>query len=339
MTSSFADRRVLVTGASGFIGSWLTEALLEEGADVSVLINESGAIGTSGIDHIIKKVRPFYGNLTRPETLAPAVKNQEIIFHLAALTQVLDSFSIPKEFFEVNANGTTNLLDSVRKSESLDIFVFSSTDKVYGEPSYVPIDENHQLSSKSPYDASKLAADIAVDSYHATYGMPTGKIRWSNTIGGRDTNILRAVPDFVSSIMTGRPPTIRGDGKHIRDYMYVTDAVSGIMTVAQNKNKSNGETFNLGTETPTSVLQIANMVIEKMGMNGKMTPVILGKNNPGEINVQYLSSKKAKEKLGWSPKVALGDGISRSVEWYKSHPEWYDVMQRVRKYWETKTKK
>ena len=337
MPSSFAEKHVLVTGASGFIGSWLTEALLEEGADVSVLIDNSGAIGTSGIDHIMKRVRPFYGNLTDCGSLGKAIKDQETIFHLGALTQVLHSFRIPNEFFNVNATGTLNLLEEARKAESLEFFVFSSTDKVYGEPQYLPIDEKHQLSSKSPYDTSKLISDILVDSFHNTYGIPSGKTRWSNTIGGRDTNILRAVPDFVTSIMNGRPPTIRGDGKHVRDYLYVTDAVSGILDVARKKNKSNGETFNLGTEAPTNVLEIANLVIEKMGSSGKMRPVVLGENNPGEIKTQYLSSKKARDVLGWSPKVKLDDGIAMSIKWYKSHPEWYNVMQRVRSYWDAKT--
>ncbi|MBI4894339.1 MAG: GDP-mannose 4,6-dehydratase [Candidatus Aenigmarchaeota archaeon] len=337
--ASFSDRRVLVTGAGGFIGSWLTEKLLEEGAKVSVLIDDSGAIGTSGIDHVIKKTRAFRGNLTRPETLSSAVRDQEVVFHLAALTQVIHSFSMPREFFDVNATGTLNLLEKLRKSDALDFLVFSSTDKVYGEPQRVPIDESHALSAKSPYDASKLAADVLIDSYHSTYGTPAAKIRWSNTIGGRDTNILRAVPDFVSSIMRGKPPTIRGDGRQVRDYMYVTDAVSGIMAVAQKKKKSNGETFNLGTETPTSVLQMSNLVIDVMGMRGKMKPVVLGKNNPGEINVQYLSSKKARDALGWSPKVGLKDGVLKSVEWYRAHPEWYDVMRRVNGYWDAKMKK
>lgn len=337
--SSFSDKRVLVTGASGFIGSWLTEKLLEDGADVSVLIDSSGAIGTSGIDHVIEKTRVFRGNLTKPETLAPAVKDQELVFHLAALTQVIHSFSIPREFFDVNVTGTLNLLEKLRESDALEFFVFSSTDKVYGEPRRLPIDESHALSSKSPYDASKLAADVLIDSYHSTYGTPAAKIRWSNTIGGRDTNILRAVPDFTSSIMRGQPPKIRGDGKQVRDYMYVTDAVSGIMAVAQKKKKTNGETFNLGTETPTSVLQMANLVIDSMGMGGKMKPVVMGKNNPGEINTQYLSSKKARETLGWSPKVSLKDGVSKSVEWYRSHPEWYGVMKRVSSYWDSRIKK
>ncbi len=255
---------------------------------------------------------------------------------MAALTQVIHSFTRANEFFEVNAIGTLNILEEVRKSKSLEFLVFSSTDKVYGEPNYVPIDENHQLGAKSPYDASKLAGDVLVESYYNTYSLPVAIVRWSNTIGGRDANILRAVPDFVTSIMRGKPPTIRGEGNQIRDYMYVTDAVSGILAVAQNKNKTNGEAFNLGTEKPTKVLEIANLVIEKMGMKGKMKPVVLGKNNPGEIDKQYLSAKKAREKLKWSPKISLGEGVAKAVDWYVKHPEWYDFMLRVKNYWDSR---
>jgi CDP-glucose 4,6-dehydratase len=191
------------------------------------------------------------------------------------------------------------------------------------------------MSAKSPYDASKLAGDVMTLAYHSTYGMPTTITRWSNTIGGRDANILRAVPDFVTSIMNGKPPTIRGDGKQVRDYIYVTDSVSGILAAADNVKKSDGQVFHLGTEKPTTVLEIANLVIDKMGKKGKMKPVVLGKNNPGEINEQYLSSKKAREVLGWKPEVSLEDGIQKSVDWYTGHPEWYDLMVKVKKYWDS----
>lgn len=333
MSESFSGARVLVTGAGGFIGSWLTEALIDEGADVSTLIHD-GPIGDAGISHVKDKVKYLYGDITKPETLKGCFKDQELVFHLAALTQVLHSFGRENKFMEVNEKGTFNVLEAARRSKSLEFLVFSSTDKVYGEPKKLPIDETHPLSPKSPYDASKLAGDRLVESYHKYYGMPTARTRWSNTIGGRDVNILRAVPDFVTSIMNGRPPTIRGDGRQVRDYIYVTDAVSGMLAVARARAK--GEAFNLGTERPTSVLEMANLVIEKMGMSGKMEPAILGKNNPGEIDRQYLSTKKAREKLGWSPKVSLEDGVAMATKWYVEHPEWYNVMLRVKKYWDSR---
>lgn len=336
MTSNFSEKRVLVTGASGFIGSWLTESLLENGADVSVLINKEGPIGNAGISHIMNKVKPFYGNITKPETIKESLKDQEIIFHLAALTQVSHSFNIAKEFFHVNTLGTINILDQLKNSKSLEFLVFSSTDKVYGEPQHLPIKEDHALSAKSPYDVSKLAAEFLIDSYHRSYGLPAGRVRWSNTIGGRDVNILRALPDFVTSIINGKPITIRGDGKQIRDYLYVTDAVSGILAVAKNMNKTNGKVFNLGTERPTSVLELANLVIDKMEMKDKMKLLIEGKNNPGEINQQYLSAKKAKQELKWSPKVKLEEGIVKTIRWYIKHPDWYKVMLKVKNYWNTR---
>jgi CDP-glucose 4,6-dehydratase len=335
MEFDFAGKRVLVTGATGFIGSWLTEKLIDSGADVSVLINKDGPLGLGGISDFIKKVKPFYGDITKIETIKPALTDQEIVFHLAALTQVIHSFTMAKKFLDVNATGTTNILDELRNSKSLELFVYASTDKVCGEPKYLPVDEEHTLSAKSPYDASKLAGDVMTSAYHSTFGLPTTITRWSNTIGGRDSNILRAVPDFVTSIMNKKPPTIRGDGKQVRDYIYVTDSVSGILAAADKIKKANGEVFHLGTERPSSVLEIANLVIEKMGMKGKMKPVVLGKNNPGEIDKQYLSSKKAREVLGWKPEVSLEEGVEKSVDWYKSHPEWYDLMMRVKKYWDS----
>lgn len=333
MKSDFSDKRVLVTGATGFIGSWLAEELIKQRADVGVLVRRDGSLGLGGISEMKDDVKIFYGDITKPDTLDAALKDQEIVFHLAALTQVIHSFTIPNYFFNVNVAGTLNVLEKLRNSKSLEFLVFSSTDKVYGEPEKLPIEETHQLGAKSPYDASKLAGDVLVQSYNSTYGIPSARTRWSNTIGGRDANILRAVPDFATSIMNGKPPTIRGDGKQVRDYMYVTDAVSGILSVAANKKKSNGEAFNLGTEKPSTVLEIASLVSSIM--KGPK-PVVLGKNNPGEINKQYLSAKKAREKLGWSPKVLLEEGVKKSVEWYTSHPEWYETMQRASKYWESR---
>lgn len=336
MPQTFEDRKVLITGASGFIGSWLTEDMIRRGADVSALVHEGGALGLGGISHLKGKVRIFRGDITKPASLKPAVKDQEVVFHLAALTQVIHSFTLGKMFFDVNGTGTVNVLEALRNSKAFEFLVYSSTDKVYGEPEYLPIDEKHTLRPKSPYDASKLAGDLALDAYQKTYGLSSARTRWSNTIGGRDSNILRAVPDFVTSIMNGRPPTIRGDGRQIRDYMYVTDAVSGIAAVAEKSKKASGNAFNLGTEKPSSVLDMANLVIEKMGQKGKMRPVVMGKKNPGEIDRQYLSSKKARDELGWSPNVSLDDGVAKTVDWYKRNPGWYGVMVKSKKYWDIK---
>ncbi len=322
------EKKVLVTGGTGFIGSWLTEHLLHRGASVTVLVRKDDPLGLGGIRSVTGKLKIMYSDIRDKNGVHKAVTGQEIIFHLAAITQVLYSIKNPQETFDVNVSGTLNLLESARKCDT-EFFVFASTDKVYGEPKYLPIDESHPLSAKSPYDASKIAADQMVSAYTITYGLPSSRVRWSNTIGGRDSNILRVVPDFITSILYNEKLSIRGDGKHIRDYMYVTDAIEGMISLVENRNVSNGEAFNLGTERPTSVLELAKLIIKLMGIEEKVHPTILSRNVRGEIKKQYLSAKKAQEKLKWFPKVHLEDGLRKTVQWYKQNPSWYDLMQKV----------
>jgi CDP-glucose 4,6-dehydratase len=227
----------------------------------------------------------------------------------------------------VDINGTLNILEAMRKKNDDAFLVFTSTDKVYGEPKRLPIDEDHPLSAKSPYDASKLAADRLVYSYHTTYGLKEATSRCSNIIGGRDSNILRAVPSFVYFLMQGRKPVIRTGGQHLRDYLYVDDAVRAIMLLAENAGKSKGRAFNFGTGKPTSVLELAEKVAAEFGPG--LEPVVQGKIVPGEIDKQYLSSKLAEKELGWKPAVPLEEGVRRAVDWYKKNPQWMDVIRRA----------
>ncbi len=331
-------RKVSITGANGFIGSWLTETLSEKGAYLTILIKKDSPIGTDSIKHLMGKVKIVYGNIKDSSSVEKLVKDKEFVFHLAAVTQVIYAKNNPREAFEVNANGTLNVLEALRKNKENAFLVFASTDKVYGEPKQLPITEDHPLLSKSPYDAAKLAADRLVHSYHLTYGINSGIVRWSNTIGGRDSNFLRVVPDFINSVIKQTPPTIRGNGKHIRDYMYVLDSVNGIMSIGEKSNVSNGDVFNIGTEKPTSVLELANLIIKLMGKEGKMRPVVLNKDTSGEIDKQYLSSKKAVEKLGWKPAYNLEQSLKETIKWYKSNPKWSEVMERVKNYYKLEAK-
>lgn len=334
MSSNFWEsKKVLVTGATGFIGSWLTEALLEKKANVTVLVNKNDQFGEDAIQHLKKYITIVYGNLKDKSLIKNLPKDKDIIFHLGAVTQVLYSLKNPIETFEINVIGTQNLLESIRKSEKETFFIYASTDKVYGEPKYLPIDEHHPLSAKSPYDASKVAADRLVYSYHCSYGLRVSILRWSNTYGGRDSNTLRVIPDFVMSILKKKPPIIRGNGKHIRDFIYVTDIVKALLLTAEQSSRSNGEIFNFGTGKPITIEKLANLIIKISGNEGMIKPIILGHPTPGEIYRQYLSSKKAKKILGWKPTIDLISGLKLTIEWYKKNPWWYNVMERVNKYY------
>jgi len=327
MGEFWSDRRVLITGATGFIGSWLTENLIKKDAKVTVIVRKDPLYHV--LDH--KKVNFIHGDIKNKKIIDKAVKNQEIIFHLAAITQVLYSIKNPEETFEVNLGGTLNILESLRRNSDA-FLIFASTDKVYGEPTHLPIDENHPLSAKSPYDASKVAADRLVYAYHKSYNLKTSIIRWSNTIGGRDSNILRIVPDTIISLLSNKQPIIRGNGKHIRDYMYVEDAVNGILTVAENQKTTNGEVFNLGTEKPNTVIEIVNSIIKLMKLQDSFKPVILNKPTYGEIETQYLSCKKARKFLKWKPKFNLEQALLCTIEWYRNNSSWINMMRKVSKF-------
>jgi CDP-glucose 4,6-dehydratase len=329
---NWKDRRVLVTGATGFIGSWLTETLLKNGSDVSVFVKEDDPLGMGGLSKL-SGFRKFKGDIRNKEDVKDAVKNQEIIFHLAAVTQVVYAVRNPVETFDVNAVGTMNILEAIRNSNTEQFLVFASTDKVYGEPKYLPIDENHPLLGKSPYDASKIAADRLVFSYYTTYDLKSSISRWSNTIGGRDSNILRAGPSIILPVINGKQPVIRYTGEEVRDYMYVEDAVSAMLSLAQNQNASKGEAFNFGTGNPTKIKDFAKLVIKLAGFDGKLEPEILNKPSPGEIVKQYLSSEKSKKMLKWMPKFTLEDGLKLTIDWFRKNKWWVDVIEKVSKYY------
>ncbi len=327
MKDFWKSKNVLVTGATGFIGSWLTETLVKNGANVKVLVNDKDPFGIDGIKHLEKNIKMVCGDIRDKELVGKLVENCEIVFHLAAITQVLYAIKNPGETIDVNVDGTFNVLEGIRKGNGDQFLVYVSTDKVYGEPKCLPIDEDHPLSAKSPYDASKVAADRLVYAYYVTYGIKETILRWSNAYGGRDANLLRAVPDFVTSILNNKPVIIRGNGKHVRDFMYVADIVNALLLAAKKQNVSCGEAFNFGTERPTSVEELASMVIQIFGSN--MKPVILGKDTPGEITTQYLSFRKAEKVLGWKPTIGLQRGLELTIDWYKENLWWQEVMKRV----------
>jgi len=334
MKNFWKQKNILITGATGFIGSWLTEALVKNKANITVLVKKQDPFREDAIKHLKKDIKVVYGDTRDKKLIENLVKKHEIIFHLAAITQVLYSIKNPKETIDVNIGGTFNILEGMKKEreKGRQFLVFVSTDKVYGEPIYLPIDENHPLSAESPYDATKVAGDRLVYAYHRTYGIRATILRWSNTYGGRDANLLRTVPDFVTAILNNTAPVIRGNGKHLRDYIYITDIINALLLAGEKQNSSNGQVFNLGTKKPTSVKELANLII-KLSKKNKMKPIILGRDTPGEINKQYLSFDKAKKILGWEPKIDLKTGLKMTINWYKENRWWEKTMRRVNKFY------
>ena len=309
------DIKILVTGATGFIGSWLAERLTKEGVSVTVLVRPNSP-RRSCIQSFEDKLDIVYGDIRDRNVVDQIVKDKDVIFHLAAITQVSSSFKDPVETFSVNLQGTINLLEAMRRNDQAQALVFASTDKVYGDPISLPIAEEHPLIGKSPYDASKIAAERAAYAYFKTYGLRVLISRSSNVYGGRDLNFLRAIPDFVSSAILGKKIVVRGSGKHVRDFIFVDDAVEAFIRMATNIASHNGEAFNFGSGRPISLAELAILVSRLTSVEYK----ILGRETPGEI-VQFLDSTKAKEKLGWQPTVELKEGLCRTLEWYSANKE------------------
>jgi CDP-glucose 4,6-dehydratase len=292
-------RRALVTGAGGFVGSWLARALEERGVEVRRLSLEEG-------------------DLADPDVARAAVEGSDTVFHLAAQAIVGRANESPVPTFESNVRGTWNLLEACRL-EGVERVVVASSDKAYGDQEVLPYTEDLPLNGLYPYDASKACADILARSYARTYGLPVAVTRMANVYGGGDLNLSRIVPGSVRSILRGEDPVIRSDGTPLRDYLYVEDAVEAYLALADSLPATAGEAFNFGTNSPVRVLDLVRLLIEAAGSPGGVRPRVEGVTKlHGEIDRQYLDSTKAATMLGWSARTELRDGLERTVDWYRA---------------------
>ena len=321
--------RVLVTGGRGFVASWLVKGLLEGGDEVTSFDRESPGDGHPGrhsglaLHGIEADVQELRGDLRDPEAVGRAlsVARPEIVFHLAAQTIVGTAARAPAETFDVNVRGTWTVLEGCRE-HGVDAVVFASSDKAYGAHEALPYRESAALLPTAPYEASKAAADILARSYWDAFSLPVAVTRFANVYGGGDTNFSRLVPETVSAVLEGRRPVLRSDGTPQRDLLYVEDAARAYLAVADalEGGGATGEAFNAGGERPYSVLEIVETIARVAGT--ELEPEILGEGTPsGEIDRQFVDSTKLRELTGWRPEVSLEDGLRRTIEWYRAHPE------------------
>lgn len=314
-------RPVLVTGGAGFIGSWLSRQLLELGARVYILdIKESlPRIGTPY--HDLDRAVYVSGDVCDQKLVAELLRKENIrtIFHLAAEAIVGEAYKNPARAFRTNVQGTVAVLEAARVVNPEVEIVIASSDKAYGQHETLPYREDFPLIGRNPYDCTKSCADLAAQSYAATYGSRVGITRCGNVYGGGDLNFSRLIPDSIRSLFLNKSPEIRSDGLYKRDYVHVSDIVKAYIRTAEaliGKKIQAGDAFNFGTNTPRTALGVVQNITAFMGR--EINPVILATASY-EIKDQYLDSAKAREILDWTPTVEFEDGLRDTIDWYSRY--------------------
>ena len=315
------QRPVLVTGATGLLGSWLVARLVAAGADVVCLVRDwvpQSELYRQGLD---KRTRSVTGDVRDSALIERVLAEYEIktVFHLAAQTIVGVAVRSPVTTFESNVGGTWSLLEACRTVGRVEQIVIASSDKAYGVQPALPYTEDSPLQGRFPYDASKSAADLISQSYAATYGLPVGITRCGNFYGGGDLNWNRIVPGTIRSVLQGERPIIRSNGRFVRDYVFVEDGAGAYMVLAEKmaeRGDLGGQAWNFSNEAPIDVLGLVAKILGLMG--SKLEPVVLNQAS-NEIPEQFLSAVKARRELGWKPLFTLDEGLRRAVDLYTKY--------------------
>lgn len=317
----WSGKRVFVTGATGFLGSWLVRVLRQRGALVIGLVRDLNSHKNSLAAADAKCNMVVHGQLEDQATLLRSINEYEVdtIFHVAAQPIVSVALQDPVGTFEVNVRGTWNLLDACRQYGKAQRIVVASSDKAYGHPEKLPYDETMALAGRAPYDVSKSCADLLARCYFETYGLPLCVTRAGNFYGGGDLNFSRIVPGTMRWALRGEQPILRSDGTMVRDYIYVRDVVEGYLAIAEAMERSDvrGEAFNLSAERPISVIDLTREILQACG-RADLEPVILGQVK-AEIQEQCLDATKARERVGWTCRWSLDAALVETAAWYKDY--------------------
>jgi CDP-glucose 4,6-dehydratase len=314
------EHKIFVTGATGFIGSWLVRRLLEQDAYVTVLIQDWDPQSQLISSGDVQRTRVVNGALEDYSTVERAINEHEpdTVFHLGAQTLVGPALRNPLPTFEANIRGTYNLLEACRVHRNLvQRIVVASSDKAYGEAECLPYTEDMPLQGRHPYDVSKSCTDLIALTYAESYGVPVTITRCSNVYGGGDLNWSQLVPSVIRSVLSNQRPVLRSDGSYTRDFIFVSDVVNAYLLLASKATEKNiqGEAFNFGLQSRVTVMDMTLSVLRLMGRSD-LQPLIRNEAKR-EIRDQSLDSTKARELLGWMPTYSLDQGLMETIDWYR----------------------
>ena len=312
--------RVLITGGLGILGSNLTKKLSSKKFEIFI-IDKKEYKKKYKILKFSKKIKIFKINFGNYKKIFNFIKknNINIIYHLGASTQVIDSYKNPMTTFQDNIIGTINILEAVRKINKNIKIIFSSSDKAYGNLKEGKYKENNRLEGKYTYDVSKSSADLIAQAYNETYGLKIGIIRSGNIYGPGDFNLNRIVPNLIIDTLNNRRLAIRSNGKLRRDYIYVDDVVRAYFKITHKlNNKNNMLIYNIGSKENFNALEIVKKLHSLLNIKD-LKPIILDKTTNIEIKNQTLDYSKIKKDLKWKPSINFNKGIKKTFNWYKKN--------------------
>ena len=317
--------KVLVTGADGFIGSHLTESLLEKGYEVKAFtfynsFNTWGWLDTLPKDKL-DQIEIFSGDIRDPNGVYEAMKGVDKVFHLAALIAIPFSYHSPDSYVDTNIKGTLNVLQAARKHETNRVLI-TSTSEVYGTAQYVPIDEKHPFQGQSPYSATKIGADRLAESFYRSFDLPVTIVRPFNTYGPRQS--ARAViPTIISQLLAGKQEIRLGSLSPTRDFNYVKDTANGFIAISES-DKTIGEEINVATQKEISIGELATEIISQLNPSAKIVcEEERLRPEKSEVNRLLGSNAKIKSLTNWIPQYTLIEGIHETIEWMKQNMNIY----------------
>lgn len=320
-------KKVLVTGADGFIGSHLTQELIHKGYEVKAFTLYNSFNNWGWIDSFSKEdldaIEIFQGDVRDPNGVKEAMKGVDTVFHLAALIAIPFSYHSPDTYVDTNIKGTLNVLQAARDLDTSRVLI-TSTSEVYGTAKYVPIDENHPYQGQSPYSATKIGADRLAESFYRSFEMPISIVRPFNTYGPRQS--ARAViPTIITQLLAGKEEIHLGSLTPTRDFNYVLDTANGFINIA-NSDKTIGEEINIATQREISIGQLAQEMIKQINPKAKIVcDEERLRPEKSEVNRLLGSNEKIKELTSWEPKFTFEEGIRETIEFFRHNLDKYKI--------------